>query len=72
MTLACTLEELYLGAVKKLTYKRQVLNIDGRTTSNKNETIDVEIHKGYSKETVLTFKDQGNECPILNYSKFIS
>jgi len=37
--------------------------MDGRTTEIKLVTIDIEIMKGYSKETVLTFKDKGNESP---------
>src|SRR3569623_180864 len=59
--LECTLEELYNGYVKKLTYQRKVLNSDARTTTVKDEERDVEIFKGYDKNTVLTFNGFGNE-----------
>jgi DnaJ-class molecular chaperone len=61
--LECTLEELYNGCIKKLSYERRVLNSDGRTTSSKNEERDVEIFKGYDKNTVLTFTGFGHEIP---------
>lgn len=32
----CTLSELYQGVAKKSTYKRKVLNLDGRTLSTIN------------------------------------
>ena len=59
----CTLEELYNGCVKKLKYHKNVLNHDGRTTSNDDSSIDVEIFRGYDKTTVLTFPGHGNEGP---------
>lgn len=59
----CTLEELYNGCIKKLVYHRRVVNSDGRTTAIQNEERDVEIFKGYDKETVLTYYGYGNEAP---------
>jgi len=63
LDIECTLEELYNGGVKRFKYTRKVVNIDGRTTSEKEETRDVEIFKGYGKDTVLTFTGVGNETP---------
>lgn len=59
--LDCTLNELYTGCSKEVTYTRTVLNGDGQTTRNISETKKIEIRPGYSSKTVLTFKGQGNE-----------
>ncbi len=59
----CTLEELYSGGVKKLGYTRNVLNQDGRTVTQEDANVDIEIFKGYDKSIVLTFVGQGNEGP---------
>ena len=61
--LECTLEELYNGCVKKLSYQRRVLNSDGRTTSVKDDERDIEIFKGYDKSIVLTYPGYGDEAP---------
>lgn len=61
--LECTYEELYMGGVKKLIYERRVLNSDGRTTILKQEEKEIEIFKGYHKETVLNYPRLGNEAP---------
>ena len=63
VNLECTLEEMYNGCVKKLVYERRVLNSDGRTTSIKEEEIDVEVFKGYDKSIKVTFPGYGNEAP---------
>ena len=67
--LECSLEELYNGCIKKLSYERRILNSDGRTTSVKNEERDIEIFKGYDNTTVLTFPGYGNEIPGRKTSK---
>ncbi len=59
----CSLEELYNGCVKTLRYNRRVLNEDGRTTSEKEESREIEIFKGYDKSICLTFPGFGNEAP---------
>lgn len=38
---ACTLNELYNGATKRVTYSREVLNTDGRTTCTKEESREI-------------------------------
>jgi DnaJ-class molecular chaperone len=59
----CTLEELFNGCVKVLSYERRVLNSDGRTTALKQEEKDVEIFKGFDKNTKINFPGHGNEAP---------
>ena len=63
MDLECTLEDLYNGNVKRLVYTRTIINLDGRTTSQKEEERGIELFKGYSEKTILTFPGFGNEAP---------
>ena len=69
--LECTLEELYNGCIKTVTYKKKAISYDLRTTENKEVSIDVEIFKGYDKDTVLTYKEMGNEAPGVRNSDLI-
>ncbi len=54
------MNELYTGVAKRVSYKRKVLNLDGRTTEFKDETKLIEIKPGFSEENVLTFPKQGH------------
>jgi DnaJ-class molecular chaperone len=67
----CTLNELYNGCSKEVTYTRVVLNGDGQTTRNIQETKKIEIRPGYSTKTVLSFAKQGNEAVGLPTSDLI-
>ena len=69
--LECTLEELYNGCVKNVKYNKNVLAFDQRTTQNKETSIDVEIFKGYAKNTIIEFKGKGNEAPGMKNSDLI-
>ena len=69
--LECTLEELYNGCVKTVTYKKKAISYDLRTTEDKEVSIDVEIFKGYDKNTVIPFKEMGNEAPGVRNSDLI-
>jgi DnaJ-class molecular chaperone len=62
VTLECTLYELYNGCLKKVTYHRQVLLHDGKTTKERTEDVNVEVKPGYSEQTLLTFAGKGNEA----------
>ena len=66
----CSLEELYNGCVKVLSYQRRVLNSDGRTTSLKDEEKEVEIFKGYDKTTKIIYANYGNEAPGMKNCKY--
>lgn len=57
----CTLTELYNGCLKNLSYTRQVLNKDARSTSNVVKEKEVEIKPGMSPQTIITFTEQGHE-----------
>ena len=59
--LECTLEELYSGCIKNVKYKKQKICADSITLEEKEENIDVEILKGYDKNSVIVFKEMGNE-----------
>ena len=63
ITLPCTLEELYNGCIKTITYSKNTLNYDTRTTSIKEAKVKVEILPGYGKETELKYPLKGNESP---------
>ena len=69
--LECTLEELYNGCVKTVKYNKRAISYDLRTTEDKEVSIDVEIFKGYDKNTVLQFKEMGNEAPGVKNSDLI-
>lgn len=58
----CTLEELYMGCIKKLTYERSVLGLDGKSAKKKVETMDVEVKPGHSQSTVIRHPGKGNEA----------
>lgn len=63
MKLNCSLEELFLGTVKRLEYEKITINLDGRTTSVQSAFVDVEIFKGYGQGTEVRYSGQGNEAP---------
>ena len=69
--LECTLEELYNGCVKTIKYKKKAISYDLRTTKDKEVSIDVEIFKGYDKNTIIPFKEMGNEAPGIKNSDLI-
>ena len=69
--LECTLEELYNGCVKTLKYKKKAISYDLRTTEDKEVSIDIEIFKGYDKNTIIPFKEMGNEAPGVKNSDLI-
>ena len=63
INLECTLEELYNGCVKNVKYSKKKICEDFRTTEDQEANVDVEIMKGYDKNTVLPFKEMGNDIP---------
>ena len=71
VNLECTLEELYNGCVKKINYKKRVIGFDFRTTEEKEVSLDVEVSRGYDKNTVLTFKGLGNQTPGIRDSDLL-
>ena len=61
INLECTLEELYNGTVKNVKYNRKKVSPYSVTLEEKEENVDVEILKGYDKNTVIKFPGMGNE-----------
>jgi len=59
----CTLEELYNGCVKTVKFTKKKICEDLRTTEDQESSIDIEIMKGYDKNTVIPFKEMGNDFP---------
>ena len=59
--LECSLEELYSGCIKNVKYKKKKICSDTIIVEEKEENIDVEILKGYDKNSVIVFKGMGNE-----------
>jgi len=57
----CNLQELYNGCMKKITFDRSVLNLDGKTTRVVRESKEIEIKPGYGKNTQLKYAHQGHE-----------
>ena len=61
--LECTLEELYNGCTKNVKYTKKKICEDFRTTEDQEANIEVEIMKGYDKNTIIPFKEMGNDFP---------
>jgi DnaJ-class molecular chaperone len=59
--LECTLEELYLGCTKNVKYIRKKVASDSVSLEEVEENIDVEVLRGYDKNSVVVFKGMGNE-----------
>ena len=69
--LECTLEELYNGCVKTIKYKKNNINYDLRTTNVVEVSQDVEIFRGYDDNTIITYKEKGNDAPGMVSSDLI-
>ncbi|KAM3145139.1 hypothetical protein pb186bvf_002814 [Paramecium bursaria] len=67
----CTLNEIYNGCIKKVTYGRQVLNKDGRTTRQLIETKEIKIDRGIEQGQKIVFQELGNEQAGFNPSDLI-
>ena len=59
--LECTLEELYIGCTKNVKYMRKKVASDSVSLEEVEENIDVEVLRGYDKNSVVVFKGMGNE-----------
>jgi|DEB0MinimDraft_12_1074336.scaffolds.fasta_scaffold76281_1 DnaJ-class molecular chaperone len=62
VTLKCSMEELYNGAMKVARYTRTKIHPDGRTKTQVQEEIPIEIKPGYSQDkTKLKLRGRGHE-----------
>lgn len=62
-TLDLSLEELYEGTSKKVTFLRKVLNPDGHTSSTREQTFCINVKPGWKSGTKVTFEKKGDEAP---------
>ncbi|CAA0838353.1 DNAJ heat shock family protein [Striga hermonthica] len=60
--LPCSLEELYTGSTRKMKISRQVVDANGRLSSE-SEILTIDVKPGWKKGTKITFQDKGNEQP---------
>ncbi|KAJ1569119.1 DnaJ sub B member 13, partial [Nowakowskiella sp. JEL0078] len=58
-----TLEELYLGTVKKMKLFRKVLKDDNMTTSEQDKILTIEIQPGWKEGTRISFIKEGDQGP---------
>lgn len=63
ITLKCTLKEFYCGCMKTVSYKKQVIGLDGKTITQQTANKQVEIKPGMSYKTTFTFKGEGHQQP---------
>ncbi|EGF83658.1 hypothetical protein BATDEDRAFT_86054 [Batrachochytrium dendrobatidis JAM81] len=61
--LILTLQELYLGCVKKIKISRKVLDDDGFTTSLVDKILTVEVCPGWKAGTKVIFPKEGDQGP---------
>ncbi|KAI8815981.1 DnaJ domain-containing protein [Fimicolochytrium jonesii] len=61
--LVLTLEELYLGTVKKLKVSRKTLTSDNTTTTPTTKLLTLDVHRGWRAGTRITFPREGDQGP---------
>jgi len=61
--LACTLEELFQGTVKKRKLTRTVIDAGSGRSMPVEKTVEINIKPGWKKGTKITFAGEGNEEP---------
>ena len=66
--LACSLEELYTGCIKRPTVSRMVTTPDGLDVKPEDVNLDVVIKAGYVEGTSITFRGEGDRLPGLKAS----
>jgi len=61
--LKITLEEAYLGCVKKMRVQRQVMNDDGHTSMVREKILTIHVASGWKEGTKVTFAKEGDQEP---------
>ena len=61
MTVECTLKELYCGAVKQLSFCRSEIHHAPKKSELFTRQKQIEIKPGFSEQTVLVFRGEGNQ-----------
>lgn len=57
--------------MKTITYKKNNINYDLRTTNVVEVSQDVEIFRGYDDNTIITYREKGNDAPGTTSSDLI-
>lgn len=57
--LACTLEELYSGSVRKMKITRTKFDSQGRAGRSEEEILEINVKPGWKKGTKVTFPEKG-------------
>jgi len=61
--LSVSLEEVYLGCVKKMKMSRRVLSEDGYSTTVKDKIFTINVRPGWKEGTKVTFSKDGDQGP---------
>jgi len=61
--LKITLEEAFLGCVKKMRVQRQVMNDDGHTNMVREKILTIHVASGWKRGTRVTFAKEGDQEP---------
>ena len=61
VTVDVTLEEMYNGSRKTVSYKKQVLGLDGRTVKQQDASVDIFIKPGMQISNKMTLRGEGNQ-----------
>ncbi|KAI8902245.1 DnaJ domain-containing protein [Globomyces pollinis-pini] len=59
----CTLEELFIGTIKKVKISRNIFNGDGMTTSPVDKILTIQIFPGWKVGTKIIFQKEGDQAP---------
>lgn len=60
ITLKCTLLEFYFGCIKEIMYTRHELYKESKNTKEVEWRREIQVHPGFSNNTVLRFLNQGH------------
>lgn len=61
MTVDVTLEEIYNGSRREVSYEKQVLGLDGRTTKKQKASVSVYVKPGMQSSQKLKVRGEGNQ-----------
>jgi DnaJ family protein B protein 13 len=59
--LELTLEELYLGCIKKIQISKRVIGDDGMTTVPADKILSIEVGQGWKQGTKIVFAKEGDQ-----------
>ena len=60
VTVDVTLQEIYIGSRKKVSYTRRVLGLDGRAVKEETNKIDVFVRRGMSESHTILLEGFGH------------